>query len=106
MMMSLVAVVGLARGAVSPMGASLESLALASHSHRHPTRATMAINAGCTTAEDCSLNGECSGGTCVCYAPWSTGEGDEVGCGRLNELPGPRIGMCVTMRMHKSITYQ
>jgi hypothetical protein len=93
MMMSLVAVVGLARGAVSPVGASLESLALPRFSH--DTRGRMATNAGCTTAEDCSLNGECLGGTCVCYAPWSTGEGDEVGCGRLNELPGPRIGMCV-----------
>ena len=27
-------------------------------------------NASCNDAFDCSLNGECKGGTCACYSPW------------------------------------
>eukprot|EP01048_Picozoa_sp_COSAG05_P026006 COSAG05_NODE_6887_length_887_cov_0.983503_2_plen_201_part_01 len=56
----------------------------------------------CATDIDCSLNGRClpvqpplpppHDRGCQCFAPWSTRPGDELGCGRLDTLPGPRVG--------------
>ena len=50
------------------------------------------LGLACTTEHDCSLNGRCVGGACTCYAPWSTANGDTLGCGRLDTLPGPKLG--------------
>ena len=48
--------------------------------------------ATCSTDGDCSLNGLCKAGSCVCFAPWSTAPGDALGCARLDTLPGPKVG--------------
>lgn len=37
---------------------------------------------GCSTAMDCSLNGECDAGVCQCDVPWHG-----VSCGLLEVLP-------------------
>jgi hypothetical protein len=44
--------------------------------------ALCAIASSCVTPEDCSLNGECTSGQCICVPPW-TG----VSCGQLDFLP-------------------
>jgi hypothetical protein len=56
----------------------------------------------CATDSDCSLNGLCvpvqpplpppHDRSCQCFAPWSTRVGDTLGCGRLDTLPGPKLG--------------
>ena len=53
----------------------------------------------CDTPSDCSLNGLCKAGSCVCFAPWSTAPGDALGCGRLDTLPGPKLG-CYGQQPH------
>jgi hypothetical protein len=46
--------------------------------------------ADCSTDEDCSLNGLCTNGKCVCDDGWITIEGsDSPNCGNLDFLPSP-----------------
>ena len=55
--------------------------------------APVAVGAvACSTDSDCSLNGLCKASSCVCFAPWSTAPGDALSCGRLDTLPGPKVG--------------
>jgi len=42
-------------------------------------------NGTCTTDFDCSLNGKCTTGMCVCYPPWT----DKPDCSRLKFNPTP-----------------
>ena len=52
----------------------------------HHAAAVLAL--GCTTDWNCSLNGVCDGGKCLCDAPWS-GEA----CGLLRMSPGLAKGL-------------
>ena len=56
--------------------------------------AAAAASAPCATDEDCSLNGVCTAGTCVCDKGWvsadHTGKGTHAGgCGLLDFKPAP-----------------
>lgn len=57
--------------------------------------AGVASVAGCTSDEDCSLNGLCTGGECVCDEGWTTlaiAE-DKRECGQLDFLPA-KVSSC------------
>ena len=49
--------------------------------------APLSLHAARTTPLDCSLNGLCTGGACVCDTPW-TGTGRPTACRSLQIAPG------------------